>query len=241
MMANFTHTFNESAEVYGQLSYLDSGSGQTRPVHVGPIEPKYALPGILTALQPGGLVDTAGGLLPTGGGLVAIGAPATGFGSNPANDPSNILLGGSTIPDIGTALAVLAERQLIQVQSQQRLASSYRWNSLTMKYACQASMAIEASTLGTNKKPHAQLGLRGDFEIGDRPWSYDFSVTHGESNFQTHFLGLDSDRLELAHYGLGGPNCVPDGDLSNPFARGLIAGGDGIIDTSVGTPGAKVH
>jgi outer membrane receptor protein involved in Fe transport len=240
VMANFTHTFNESAEVYGQLSYLDSGSGQTRPVHVGPIEPKYALPGILTALQPGGLVDTAGGLLPTGGGLVAIGAPATGFGSNPANDPSNILLGGSTIPDIGTALAVLG---LAPTDPGAIAAAAGIILPLELVDYEVRVPGIDAdrgfNARNEQETTRFQLGLRGDFEIGDRPWSYDFSVTHGESNFQTHFLGLDSDRLELAHYGLGGPNCVPDGDLSNPFARSLIAGGDGIIDTSVGTPGAQ--
>jgi hypothetical protein len=83
-----------------------------------------------------------------------------------------------------------------------------------------------------------QLGMRGDIDIADKPWNYDISITQGDSEFSTHFLGLDSDRLELAHYGLGGPSCTPNGDINNPFARGLVAGADGIIDSSAGGAGA---
>lgn len=236
IMANFTHVFSEKAELYGQASWLDSGSGESRPVYAGPIEPKYALPGILTALQPGGLIDTAGGLIPTGG-LAAIGAPATGFGSSPANDPSNILLGGSTIPDVATALAVAASLGLPPAAAG-NLILPLELLDYTVRVP---GIDAERDFFARNEQEttRIQLGLRGDFEFGDKPWSYDFSVTHGESEFQTHFLGLDSDRLELAHYGLGGPNCTPDGDLTNPFARNLIAGADGVIDTNVPTPGAQ--
>lgn len=213
IMANFTHVFSERAELYGQASYLDSGSGESRPVHVGPIEPKYALPGILNALVP------------------------FGIGSNPTNDPSNILLGGSTIPDLATAQVVAAGLGLPAAAAPNIILPLE-----LVDYELRVP-GIDADrdffTRNEQETTRIQLGLRGDFEIGDRPWSYDVSVTHGESEFQTHFLGLDSDRLELAHYGLGGPNCVPDGDINNPIARGLLAGADGIIDTSVGTPGAQ--
>jgi outer membrane receptor protein involved in Fe transport len=213
IMANFTHVFSERAELYGQLSYLDSGSGESRPVHVGPIEPKYALPGILNALVP------------------------FGIGSSPANDPSNILLGGSTIPDLPTAQAVAASLGLPAAAAPNIILPLELLDYEVRVPGVDADRDFFARN--EQETTRFQLGMRGDFEIGNRPWSYDFSVTHGESEFQTHFLGLDSDRLELAHYGLGGPNCTPDGNLTNPIARGLLAGADGIIDSSVSTPGAQ--
>ena len=191
VMATFTHTFSEKAEVYAQASWFDSRSGESRPIHVGPIEPKYAMPGILNALT------------------------AFGIGSDPANDPSLIVNGGSTIPPILPLELVDYEVRIPGVDQDR-----------------------EFDTHNEQTTTRYQLGIRGDFELASRDWNYDFSVTRGDSEFSTHFLGLDSDRLELAHYGLGGPNCTPDGDINNPIARGLLAGADGIFDTSVGTPGA---
>ena len=189
LMANFTHVFSEQVEFYSQLSWLNSESGESRPIHVGPIEPKYALPGILTALVPAGI------------------------GSAPTNDPSLPANGGTAF--IGLELTdyqlrvpgIDADRDFLAGNEQE-----------TTRF---------------------QVGLRGDFEIGAKPWHYDLSVTRGDSEFQTQFLGLDSDRLELGSYGLAGPGCTPDGNLTNPTARFLIAGADGVIDTNVGTPGAQ--
>jgi iron complex outermembrane receptor protein len=194
VMANFTHVFSDKVEFYSQLSFLDSQSGESRPVHVGPIEPKYALPGILNALVP------------------------FGIGSDPTNDPSLPANGGTAF--IGLDLTdyelrtpgIDADRNFFSRNEQE-----------TTRF---------------------QVGFRGDFEISDKPWHYDVSITRGDSEFSTHFLGLDSDRLELAAYGLGGPNCVPDGSLSltdprSLAGRGLIAGADGIIDTTVATPGSQ--
>lgn len=219
VMANFTHVFSEAAEVYGQVSWLDSRSGESRPVYVGPIEPKYALPGILNALVP------------------------FGIGSSPANDPSNILLGGSTIPDLATA-QVIAPLLGLPVAAAPNIILPLELVDYTVRVP-----GIDADrnydSHNEQETTRIQLGIRGDFEIGDKAWSYDFSVTHGESEFSTHFLGLDSDRLELAQYGLGGPNCTPDGGISNLAdprvlaARGLVAGADGLIDTTVSTPGAQ--
>ncbi|HEX7035373.1 MAG TPA: TonB-dependent receptor [Pseudomonadales bacterium] len=88
-----------------------------------------------------------------------------------------------------------------------------------------------------------QAGLRGDFTLGNKPWSYDLSLTHGENTFSTHALELDKDRLELAMYGLGGPNCQPNGTLdpADPraaAARFLLAGADGQFDDTATAPGA---
>ena len=88
-----------------------------------------------------------------------------------------------------------------------------------------------------------QLGLRGDFEFGDKAWNYDVSVTHGTNQFSTHSLGIDKDRLELAMYGLGGPDCTPNGTLdpTDPRAAGarfFLAGADGVFDDLATTPGA---
>src|SRR5690606_32109556 len=33
-----------------------------------------------------------------------------------------------------------------------------------------------------------QAGLRGDFALAGKPWSYDLSLTHGENTFSTHAL-----------------------------------------------------
>ncbi len=196
VMATFSHLFSESAEVYAQASWFDSRSGESQPIHVGPIEPKYALPGLLNALVP------------------------FGIGSDPANDPSLITNGGSTIPPILPIELVDYELRVPGIDADRNF-----------------DVHNEQTTT------RFQLGLRGDVTLGERPWSYDFSVTRGDSEFSTNFLGLDSDRLELAHYGLGGPNCTPDGTLDptdprGAAARGLIAGGDGVFDSASGVPGA---
>lgn len=208
VMATFSHAFSDAVELYGQVSYLDSRSGSSRPVHSGPIEPKYALPGILNALVP------------------------FGIGSSPANDPSNILLGGSTIPDAATALAIgippaavpnfILPLELVDYQ--------------VRVPGIDANRSFDQHN--EQETTRYQVGVRGYFDVGDREWSYDVSYTDGQSEFSTNFLGLDSDRLELAHYGLGGPNCTPDGDLTNPIARVTLAGTDGVFDTNATAPGA---
>ncbi|MEM8769600.1 MAG: TonB-dependent receptor plug domain-containing protein, partial [Pseudomonadota bacterium] len=86
-------------------------------------------------------------------------------------------------------------------------------------------------------------GLRGDFDLGDKAWNYDFSVTHGENNFRIDTLEIDKNRLELAMYGLGGPNCTPNGSIEfgDPRAdagRFLLAGADNQFDLSSTAPGA---
>ncbi len=203
VMATFNHAFSDSFEVYAQASFMDSRSGQVRPIHVGPIEPKYALPGILNALVP------------------------FGIGSSPTNDPSDILLGGSTISPASAAFLGLPsafQLPLELVDYQVRVPG------------IDADRQYDAHN--ENEQTRYQVGFRGYFNLGDREWNYDVSYTDGDSSFSTHFLGLDSDRLELAQYGLGGPNCTPDGDLANPFARGLIAGTDGLFDPTASAPGA---
>jgi outer membrane receptor protein involved in Fe transport len=174
------------------LSWLDSQSGESRPVHVGPIEPKYALPAILNALVP------------------------FGIGSSPTNDPSLPANGGTAFAgldltdyELGTP-GIEADRDFFAHNEQE-----------TTRF---------------------QVGFRGDFQISDKPWHYDLSVTRGDSEFSTHFLGLDSDRLELAAYGLGGPGYVPNGSLTGPtadFVRGFMSGNDGLIDTRVTTAGSQ--
>lgn len=88
-----------------------------------------------------------------------------------------------------------------------------------------------------------QVGARGDFDFGDKAWSYDASITHGTNNFSTYSLGIDKDRLELAMYGLGGPSCTPNGstDPTDPRAAGarfVLAGTDGVFNDLATAPGA---
>ena len=218
VMATFSHAFGEAAEVYGQLSWLDSRSGASRPIHVGPIEPKYAMPGILNALVP------------------------FGIGSNPGNDPSNILLGGTTIPDAATYTQVLIASGVPAAQAAAIAGASAAPLPLELTdYELRVPGIDQDRYYDAHNEQQAeryQLGLRGDLTFGDKAWNYDVSYTRGKSEFSTFFLGLDGDRLELAAYGLGGPSCTPDGNLTNPIARGLLAGADGIFDVAATGAGA---
>ncbi|MDH3641920.1 MAG: TonB-dependent receptor [Gammaproteobacteria bacterium] len=194
LMATFDHAFNDSFQVYAQASYNDSRSGEKDPVHVGPIEPKYALPGFF------GTGGATGGLFPFA-----------------FNDPS-LDFNGGTIPTAPFFGALELTDYQVRVPG--------------------IDAVREYDAHNEQESTRFQLGIKGDFELGDKPWSYDISYTRGDSEFSTNFLGLDSDRLELAAYGLGGPDCVPNGDLANPTARFLLAGLDGTFDSTSGVPGA---
>lgn len=103
--------------------------------------------------------------------------------------------------------------------------------------------AREYDSGNDNENWRVSGGVRGDFELGSKDWSYDFSVSYGENDFSTHTLEIDKDRLELAMYGLGGPNCTPNGTLdpTDPraaTARFLLAGADGQFDDTALAPGA---
>ncbi|NOX51624.1 MAG: TonB-dependent receptor [Gammaproteobacteria bacterium] len=47
IMATAYHTFSESFELYGQISYANGNSGSSRNVQSGPIEPKFFMPSLL--------------------------------------------------------------------------------------------------------------------------------------------------------------------------------------------------
>ncbi|MGE0621322.1 MAG: TonB-dependent receptor plug domain-containing protein [Pseudomonadales bacterium] len=102
--------------------------------------------------------------------------------------------------------------------------------------------AREYGSGNDNETWRVSVGVRGDFELGSRDWSYDLSVSRGENDFSTHTLEIDKDRLELAMYGLGGPDCTPNGSLdpTDPraaAARFLLAGTDGQFDDTATAPG----
>lgn len=82
------------------------------------------------------------------------------------------------------------------------------------------------------------VGFNGEFGQGQR-WTYDVSYTLGASEYRTRNLGIDKNRLELAMYGLGGPNCVPNGSLeaTDPRvvgARAILGGVSGVVASLVG-------
>ena len=63
----------------------------------------------------------------------------------------------------------------------------------------------------------AQLGLRGEIDMADRPISYDVSYSWSYSSIEQQYETLIRDRTELALVGLGGPNCSPNGSENFNF------------------------
>ena len=64
----------------------------------------------------------------------------------------------------------------------------------------------------------AQVGLRGDFNIGDRAFNYDVSYSFSQSSIEVKYKTFNRERSELAANGLGGPNCTPNGVPDFDFA-----------------------
>lgn len=56
-----------------------------------------------------------------------------------------------------------------------------------------------------------QAGLRGDFDVADRPWNYDVSYSFSRTSIEQTYQTFNRERTELAANGLGGPNCTPNG------------------------------
>ena len=66
----------------------------------------------------------------------------------------------------------------------------------------------------TNRTSGVQAGIRGDLEgmgFNDTSLSYDVSVSWSDSSIEQDYRTMIRDRTELALYGLGGPNCTPNG------------------------------
>lgn len=79
--------------------------------------------------------------------------------------------------------------------------------------------------LNTTETMSAQLGLKGEFEIGSRVYNYDVSYTAGSSSMERRIREFSRYRSHMAGLGLGGPNCVPNGVpdfdfLNRPGANG---------------------
>jgi len=87
-----------------------------------------------------------------------------------------------------------------------------------------------------------QMGLRGDFEIGDRVFDYDVSYSFSESSLEANYRTFNRERAEMAANGLGGANCTPNGvpdfnfvDQPGPFGGAVPQAWDfyapGLIQT----------
>ena len=72
-----------------------------------------------------------------------------------------------------------------------------------------------------------QLGMRGDFELGDRTLEWDVSYSGGYSSVETQRRDFIRDRLNLAGMGLGGPNCQPNGVRDFDFRHNQEMGPNG--------------
>ncbi len=64
---------------------------------------------------------------------------------------------------------------------------------------------------GYSDATNVQMGLRGDFDVGDRTLEYDVSASWSYSSTEQEQRILLRDRFELALMGLGGPSCTPNG------------------------------
>ncbi|MGD8829683.1 MAG: TonB-dependent receptor [Pseudomonadales bacterium] len=199
-------SFSDSAELYGQASYMKGDSGESLPVYGGPIEPKYFLPTLIGAFS-------------------GVTIPPDGW----PNDPSMNVNGGNLPTPAQLAF--------------------YPPGTLPLTLA---DYTLRTPGIENDRKYHSgndneywrvSGGLRGDFNLGEKSWSYDFGVTYGENTFSTKTLEINKDRLELAMYGLGGPDCTPNGSLdpADPraaLARYYLAGTDGQFDDTATDPGA---
>ena len=67
------------------------------------------------------------------------------------------------------------------------------------------------SNYNTSESSIVQTGLRGDFDYGDRLWSYDVGVSWTQSSNEQTYQTFNRERTELAAMGLGGENCTPNG------------------------------
>lgn len=68
-----------------------------------------------------------------------------------------------------------------------------------------------------NETTGVQLGLRGEFEVGERAFNYDVSYAYSDSSIEQQYETLIRDRTEMALVGLGGPNCAPNGTTDFNF------------------------
>ena len=68
-----------------------------------------------------------------------------------------------------------------------------------------------------NETQGVQLGFRGDFDAFDRPMTYDVTYSLSQSSIEQQYETLIRDRTEMALYGLGGPNCSPNGSPNVNF------------------------
>ncbi len=68
-----------------------------------------------------------------------------------------------------------------------------------------------------NETLGVQLGLRGDFNWGERAMTYDVTYSLSQSSIEQEYETLIRDRTELALYGLGGENCTPNGSTDVNF------------------------
>jgi hypothetical protein len=145
VMGLFSHEFSASAEVYSQVSYMHTESGERAPVRNGPIEPKYFLPTLLAATSTSVLTT---GSVPWAGpdGVV------NPFTEGAPGDPSVIANGGplpsAPVPILGIAFPLDLADWTMRVEG---IEADREW--------------IQGNNQDTTR---FQLGVRGDFQLGAR-------------------------------------------------------------------------
>lgn len=86
----------------------------------------------------------------------------------------------------------------------------------------------------------AQLGIKGDFNIGSKNYDYDVSYSWSGSDFEQEIRTQQRSRLELAYNGLGGPECVPNGVETFPTDRFTVGAFQGSLFQEF-FPGYHLH
>lgn len=206
IMVNFKHDFG-GTELNLSYSNVDLIGGQTQAQFASPIESKLLAPSLLGSSSGLAGADLWGR---TADPTVADN-PLTGgaFVGGPTGDGSILANGGplpaAAIPGVPLPLELVDFELRIP--------------------GVDASRQFDFT--GTQAQDRFQLGVSGEFG-SQQIWHWDVSLMQGSSNYRNSYLGVDKNRLERALFGLGGPNCTPNGriipDASLGAEPALVAG-----------------
>ncbi len=182
--AAFDHTFSEAVEFYSFVNYSEN--------HV--------------ILEGGGLNNT-GGSSTTRGPTVFLAQP-NAYVRNPAFGFNAI---GQTMELGFFAPAIGLERPIEIPNAPVSLANGGPNIAFWANPRDNIPRNGQRSNFTDTSATLLQTGLRGDFQVNDRDWSYDVGLSWSSTSNEQSYQVFNRERTELAANGLGGPNCTPNG------------------------------